>query len=197
VHRATIAEYGNPPERDILGVVKRTARITLPALAVGLAMTVLAPLSDARPAATPPCTGSQLSGTFKAIPGSPGAGNIVYRLRVRNSSSAACGVTGLPVLTLLNARGRKLPTRTTFSGMPGTLTAILVTLRPGSWATLTARFSPDVPGQGEPVTNGACEPIAYKLRVAPSGGGSVIVPITPATPVCEHGSLQVTTFRQA
>jgi hypothetical protein len=80
--------------------------------------------------------------------------------------------------------------------MPGTLTAILVTLQPGSWATLTARFSPDVPGQGEPVTSGACEPTAFKLRVAPSGGGSVVVPISPVTPVCEHGSLQLTTFQR-
>jgi hypothetical protein len=135
-----------------------------------------------------------LTGTFKVIPGSPGAGNIVYRLRVKNGSTKTCGVTGLPGLTLLDAAGRKLPTHARFSGMPGALSAVLVTLTPGGTATLTARFSPDVPGPGEPVTGQACEHTAYKLRVAPSGGGSVIVPISPATPVCEHGGLQITVF---
>ena len=135
-----------------------------------------------------------LTGTFKVIPDSPGAGNIVYRLRVKNSSKATCGVTGIPGLTLLDAAGKKLPTHARFSGMPGTLSAVLVTLKPGATATLTARFSPDVPGPGEPVSGRACERTAYKLRVAPSGGGSVVVPITPATPVCEHGGLQISVF---
>jgi hypothetical protein len=135
-----------------------------------------------------------LTGTFKVIPNSEGAGNIVYRLRVKNSSKTQCGVTGLPLLTLLNAAGKKLSTKQSFNGMPGTLSAILVRLRPAGTATLTARFSPDIPGPGEPVSGRACEPTAYKLRVAPSGGGSLVVPITPATPVCEHGSLQITSF---
>ena len=43
-----------------------------------------------------------------------------------------CGVTGLPALTLLDATGRKLPTHARFSGTPGTLSAVLVTLNDGS-----------------------------------------------------------------
>lgn len=158
-----------------------------------MAFAALAPLSSARPS-TGLCTGAMLAGTFKVIPNSAGAGNIVYRLRVRNSSNTVCGVTGLPTLTLLDSAGKKLPTNSRFSGMPGALSAIFVPLKPGGTATLTARFSPDIPGPGEPVSGRACERIAYKLRVAPSGGGSAVVPITPATPVCEHGSLQIGVF---
>ena len=137
-----------------------------------------------------------LAGTFKAIPGSPGAGNIVYRLRVTNTSSKACFVTGIPGLTLLDARGRKLPTHATFGGPKGSLAAVVAPLAPGGAATLTARFSPDVPGPGEPVSK-ACERTAYKLRVAPSGGGTTVVPISPPTPVCEHGSMSLTVFVSA
>jgi hypothetical protein len=145
--------------------------------------------------ASAPCTGSTLSGTFKVIPGSPGAGNIVYRLKVKDVGTAPCFVTGVPGVTLLDATGHKLPTKATFVGRPGMLTAVMVPLSPGSGpATLTARFSPDVPGPGEPVTGKQCEPTAYKLRLSPSGGGSVVVPISPPTPVCEHGGLQLTNF---
>jgi Protein of unknown function (DUF4232) len=169
-------------------------RIALPLGLAAVATAALGPVSSARPNASGLCTGSVLAGAFKAIPGSAGAGNIVYRLRVENTSKHACGVTGLPALTLLDSAGGKLPTRARFAGTPGTLTAVLVRLAPGGIATLTARFSPDIPGPGEPVSGRACEPTAYRLRVAPSGGGSVVVPISPATPVCEHGSLQIGVF---
>ncbi|HUK45053.1 MAG TPA: DUF4232 domain-containing protein [Gaiellaceae bacterium] len=141
-----------------------------------------------------PCTGAMLSGSFKAIPGSAGAGNIVYRLQLENISSTACFTTGVPGVLLLDARGGRLPTHGAFAGKPGVLTAVMVPLFPGKSATLTARFSPDVPGRGEPVLKHACEPTAYRLRVTPAGGGTVVVPISPPTPVCEHGSLQLTSF---
>jgi hypothetical protein len=166
-------------------------------LQLGLSAVVLlvfaAPVSAAN-RATAACTGSMLTGTFEVIPGSAGAGNIVYRLRLSDSSSRACFVTGLPRVTLLDTHGRKLPTRASSAGRPGRLTAIMVPLTSGRSATLTARFSPDVPGQGEPVSARQCEPTAYRLRVSPSGGGAVVVPATPPTPVCEHGSLQLTSF---
>jgi hypothetical protein len=158
----------------------------------------LAATASAGTRASTPCTGAMLGGTFKVIPGSPGAGNIVYRLRLKDTSSAACFVTGLPGVTLLDSAGHKLPTKSSFAGHPGMLTAVMVPLAPGTGtATLTARFSPDVPGPGEPVAGKQCEPTAYKLRVTPSGGGSVVVPISPPTPVCEHGSLQLTSFTGA
>ena len=137
-----------------------------------------------------------LSGSFNAIPGSEGAGNIVYRLRIRNRSQATCFVSGIPKLQLLDRNGRKLPTKGIFDGPAGTLTAIVVPLAHGASASLTARFSPDVPGPGEPVTT-PCEKTAYKLRVTPSGGGTVTVPVSPPTPACEHGTLQLRTFTGA
>jgi len=57
-----------------------------------------------------PCTGQDLRGTFKAVPRSQGAGNIVYALRLRNASARACTVTGIPHVQLLDAKGKKLPT---------------------------------------------------------------------------------------
>jgi hypothetical protein len=152
----------------------------------------LVQLSPALGAAVP-CSGAMLGGSFKAIPNSEGAGNIVYRLRLTNVSSETCFVTGIPGLQLLGKTGNKLPTKAIFSGKPGTLTAIVVPLKHGATASLTARFSPDIPGPGEPVKS-PCEKTSYKLRVSSSGGGKTTVAISPPTPVCEHGSLQVTTL---
>ena len=70
-------------------------------------------------------------------------------------------------------------------------TAVRVVLRPGAAAVATARFSPDVPGTGEP-TDRQCEPTAVRARVvAPPGTGTTVVPLRPPTPVCEHGRLQL------
>jgi Protein of unknown function (DUF4232) len=143
------------------------------------------------------CRGSMLTGSFTVIAGSAGAGNVAYRLRIRNSSAAECGVTGIPGLSLLDAHDHPLPTRALATGAPGSLTAVLVSLRPGGSATLSARFSPDVPGPGEPITGRPCERTAAKLRVSPAGSGLLIVAVSPPTPVCEHGSLQLTAFAAA
>lgn len=140
----------------------------------------------------PPCTAAQLSGTFKGVPGSAGAGNIVFALRVKNTSTHTCFVTGTPHVTLLDRQGHTLPTHTRPS-QPGATTAVLVTLAPGKSAKATARFSPDVPGVGEQ-TIGQCEPKAYWLRVTPNGGGTFRAPIQPPTPVCEHGGMTWSVF---
>jgi hypothetical protein len=142
-----------------------------------------------------PCKASDLSGTFAVVPGSAGAGNIVYALRLENTSTAKCTVTGIPGVTLLDRRGRRLPTHP-FPAHPGALTAVLVTLAPGKAATATARFSPDVPGTGEPVSGTRCEPVAYRLLVRPNGGGTLRAPIRPPTPVCEHGGMSWSVLTQ-
>ena len=143
-----------------------------------------------------PCTGADLSGTFSAVAGSAGAGNIVYALRLTNSSQATCTVTGIPGITLLDRRGRKLPTHP-FPAHPGALTAVLVSLAPGESARATARFSPDVPGTGEPVSGRRCEPVAYRVLVRPNGGGALTAPIQPPTPVCEHGGMSWSVLTRA
>ena len=133
------------------------------------------------------CDGSQLAGTFAAVPNSAGAGNITYALRLKNTSKTSCSLTGLPQGRLLGRHNGLLPTHIR-AAFPGALTAILVTLRPGQSARATARFSPDVPGTGEQ-TIGACEPTAYSLRVTAQGGGTTTVKVLPPTAVCEHGRL--------
>ncbi len=139
-------------------------------------------------AATPPCVGRDLTGTFAGVPGSAGAGSISYNLRLRNRSSRACFVSGLPVMRLVGLHGKFLPTHVR-SSHPGALTAVRVVVVPGGYTAATARFSPDVPGVGEG-EYGPCEPKAYRARVTvPPGGGVVVVPLVPPTPVCEHGGM--------
>jgi len=141
------------------------------------------------------CGGADLAGRFAVVPNSAGAGNIVYRLRLVNRSSRTCDVTGLPAVRLLDRAGKPLPTHPV-PARPGTATAALVALAPGAAATADARFSPDVPGVGEGTT-GPCERTAYRLRVNARGGGSTVVAVTPPTPVCEHGQLQLSLYRRA
>jgi hypothetical protein len=156
---------------------------------LALATAVLA--LGAAPAPVQPCVASQLTGSFSVVPGSAGAGNIVYRLRLRNRSTRTCFVSGLAGLRLLGKTGRPLPTKVTPAFRAG-LTAVRVVLRPGRAARADARFSPDVPGPGEPMTRQTCEPKAYRVRVTPPpGGGTLVVPIVPPTPVCEHGGMSL------
>jgi len=139
------------------------------------------------------CKASQLAGTFAAIPGSEGAGNIVYALVVKNRSTSTCTLTGLPQGKLLNVNGKAQPTHV-IAANKGALTAVLVHLKPGHTSRATARFSPDVPGVGEGAAGKACEPKSYGFRVTAPGGGTFTVKLRPATPVCEHGQLQFTAY---
>lgn len=165
-----------------------TGFVALVAFVVALLSATLAPA-----AGVGPCAGAQLQGSFSAVRGSAGAGNISYRLVLRNTSSATCTLTGLPRGRLLSKGGRPLPTHVR-AAFPGALTAILVRLAPGQRAFATARFSPDVPGVGEPVAGRRCEPTAYWLRVTAPGGGTTKEKVAPATPVCEHGRLLFSSY---
>ena len=161
-------------------------KISLAALLVGAVAALSAATAFGHTTAAG-CAGSQLAGRFAVVPGSPAAGSISYRLTLRNVSATACTVTGLPVGRLLgNAKGT-LPTHIR-AAHPGQLTAILVTLAPGDSTYAVTRFSPDIPGRGEPVS-GPCQPKAHWLRVGAPGGGQSTVQISPPTPVCEHGTL--------
>jgi hypothetical protein len=146
-------------------------------------------------AQTRACTGIDLQGSFTVVRGSAGAGNIVYRLRLTNASSSTCWVSGLPVAQLLDSKYKKLPTHVR-AARPGQGAAAKIVLKQGRSATADARFSPDVPGPGEPVSR-RCEPVAHFLRVTPNGGGTVTVPIRPPTSVCEHGTLSFSLLRAA
>src|SRR5205823_4282500 len=65
------------------------------AVAVGAALTVVAMPAVGGAAAVLPCRGGDLRATFTLVPGSPGAGNVVYTLRVRDVGRKRF-VTGLP-----------------------------------------------------------------------------------------------------
>ncbi len=160
---------------------------------ISLTVLILATVAAAGATAATPkalaCTGPDLAGsTFKAIPGSEGAGNIVYALLVKNTTATACTVSGMPKGVLLNKAGKAQATHIIPVG-PNTI-ARVITLQPGKSTRATARFTPDVPGKGEGVANKQCEPTSYWFRVTAPGGGTTKVKLSPATPVCEHGQLQ-------
>ena len=92
----------------------------------------------ASPAVVQPCTASQLGGSFTVIPGSPGAGNISYLLRLRNRSSKTCFVSGLTQLRLLSKTGRPLPTKVVLLTRPvaGSIALRLLPLLPALLGTL-------------------------------------------------------------
>lgn len=141
------------------------------------------------------CTGDKLAGKFTGVPGSAGAGQIVFRLTVTNTGSSACYVTGLPEVQLLGTTGGALPTSVS-AAQAGAGTGAKISLQPGDSAVADAQFSPDVPGTGDH-TPGQCEPTATVLRVTAPGGGTLDAPIQPPTPVCERGSLHFKLFAAA
>jgi hypothetical protein len=147
------------------------------------------------PAEAAACTGADLAGRFAVVPGSAGAGNIVYSVRLTNTSASPCFVSGLPAVTLLDRNGSPLPTHVS-AAQPGRATAARIVLQSGDTAKADARFSPDVPSAGEQQT-GPCESKAYVLRVTAPDGGTVAAPISPPTAVCGHGSLSFSVFMSA
>jgi hypothetical protein len=169
-------------------------RISLAALIVGAVAALSASTAFGHRSAAA-CTGAQLAGRFAVIPGSAGAGNISYRLTLKNTSATACTVTGLPLGRLLGKTKQALPTHVR-AAHPGQLTAILVTLVPGDSTYAIARFSPDVPGPGEQV-EGPCEPKADWFRVSARGGGTTTVKVRPPTAVCEHGTMSFSAYSHA
>jgi hypothetical protein len=159
------------------------------------ARTVTAPATVTSAPSAAACAADALDGSFAAVPGSAGAGQITYRLRLTNRSSATCFLSGLPDVRLLDAQGGELPTHVR-AAQPGLPTAVRVDVAPGGPAVADARFSPDVPGEGE-TTTGACQPTAATLRVTAPDGGTVDAPIRPPTPVCEHGTLSFGVYTRA
>ena len=132
---------------------------------------------------TTECTGSDVTATFDAVPGSQGAGNIVYALKLTNSSSSPCELA-ITAFQLLDASGNDVPTNTT----PPRGTTLLAASESVGYH---ARFSPDVNGTGDN-TNGQCQPTSATLRITLAGGGTVDAPIQPPTSVCEQGSMNLT-----
>lgn len=150
--------------------------------------TVTTPGSSAKP-----CTGGQLAGTFALVPGSAGAGQIVYALTLKNTSSSPCSLRGIPTGTLLAATGAALPTHANAGGAGRTRRVVL---QPSASAVAQARFSATVAGQGDS-QSGTCQPTAHTFQVTTSGGGVTDAAITPPTSVCEQGTLNFEAFDYA
>jgi hypothetical protein len=161
------------------------------------ALAALGPAGGASSEPYQPCSSPQLTGNFLVIPGSAGAGSISYQLNVRLHLGPNCFVSGLPRIQLLGFHGRPLPTKIVPAFRQGLL-AVRVLLAPEHGARAQARFSPDVPGVGEPVAGRSCERTAYSLRVTlPPGDATFIAPVRPVTPVCEHGRMTVSALSRA
>lgn len=146
--------------------------------------------------ASAPCAGGSLQGAFAVIPGSAGAGQISYRLTLKNTGATPCWVQGIPQLQLLGTSGAANPTDVT-AEPPTTANPPKVSLAHGASATADARFSPDVPGVGDKNQPGPCQDTSTVLRVTAPGGGTLDAPIQPPTSVCERGSLHFTVFKAA
>lgn len=164
-------------------------RRTLVAAVLAAAAVVAVGLGSTGRAAVTAC--AHLSGTFSLVPGSPGAGHVVYALRVRNAGPASCAVRGVPAVRLLGTGGVRLPTHVVReTGVPPART---IHLAAGGSTRATARFSPDVNGTGDHAP-GPCQPVAHTARVTASGD-TFVVALHPASRVCERGELVFRPFR--
>jgi uncharacterized protein YfaP (DUF2135 family) len=139
-----------------------------------------------------PCRGTDLTATFAVIPNSAGAGQIAYALTVKNTSAAACTVQGIPKGTLLTANGTALPTHIRAAG--GASKPVVLPL--GASAVAQARFSPDIPGEGDS-QSGVCQPQAHTFEVSAEGGGVTEAAIKPPTSVCVQGTLNFQAYGYA
>jgi hypothetical protein len=159
---------------------------TLVALGAAAALTSIAALAASTATATgsaPRCAPAHASAKMTQIPGSGSAGHIDYRLTIKNQGAAPCTLGNHPGLRLLKTNGQRLPTHVTKLGRQR-----LVTIMPGHSASARLHFSPDIPGPLEPV-RGLCQPVAHKVRVFLTATKSVVGPVRPPTPVCEHGAI--------
>jgi hypothetical protein len=143
-------------------------------------------------AASAPCAAGSLQGSFDVVPGSPGAGQISYTLKLTNTGATPCYVSGIPQVQLLGTTGGALATSAS-AEPPAPANPPKVSLQHGGSAVAEARFSPDVNGTGDSTT-GQCQPTATVLRITAPGGGTLDAPIQPPTPVCEQGSLHFRIF---
>ena len=124
-----------------------------------------------------------LSPKMTIIGGSHAAGSVGYRLTISNPDSWSCRIGRHPFLKLIGENGDFLPTSRVKVGPQGYLV-----IPAGGAVSARLRFSPDIPGPGEP-TQGPCEPQATEIRVRTPWGYRA-GPIHPRTSVCDHGKIE-------
>jgi hypothetical protein len=139
------------------------------------------------------CHTSGLTGRWALVPGSAGAGHVVAQVTLTNRTRSTCRVYGYIGMQLLGSGGSTVPTNVTRTG-PGA--AATISLAPGASAVTDVRFSPDIPGPGEP-QSGACEPAAYSVQITPPDETTQLVSqifvngAASHETVCERGLLQI------
>jgi len=178
-----LAGCGGTTTQTVTQTVTHVRTVTVTTTAAGTTTTT---------AASAPCAAGSLQGSFDVVPGSPGAGQISYKLTLTNTGATPCYVSGIPQVQLLGTTGGALATSAS-AEPPAPASPPKVSLQHGGSAVAEARFSPDVNGTGDSTT-GQCQPTATVLRVTAQGGGTLDAPIQPPTPVCEQGSLHFRVF---
>lgn len=178
-----LAGCGATTTQTVTQTVTHVRTVTVTTTAAGTTTTT---------AASAPCAAGSLQGSFDVVPGSPGAGQISYKLTLTNTGATPCYVSGIPQVQLLGTTGGALATSAS-AEPPAPASPPKVSLQHGGSAVAEARFSPDVNGTGDSTT-GQCQPTATVLRVTAQGGGTLDAPIQPPTPVCEQGSLHFRVF---
>jgi hypothetical protein len=131
------------------------------------------------------------SGTWRVVPASEGAGHVAADIAFKNISGQTCTVAGFPGVSLLASNDHPLPTNVLRDASAAVTT---IKVAPGAWVHVEMRYSPNVPGPGEPDT-GQCEPMTVHA-LAQLPGDSAWAPVTLDSPttVCEKGELQVKPF---
>lgn len=157
-------------------------RVIAIAAIAATAVAVLAAGASGRPRSR--CEAAFLNAKMTVIHGSSVAGHIEYLLTIHNGGPSVCIVHEHPPLQLLDASGDHLPTHVEDQGQGGT-----VFIRHGRTVSAKLRFSPVIPGPGEPYF-GPCERPAHHVRVELNGAITVTAPIEPPTTVCGPGRIE-------
>ncbi|NUP46470.1 MAG: DUF4232 domain-containing protein [Catenulispora sp.] len=124
------------------------------------------------------------------VPGSEGAGHVAADISLQNTSNHSCTVTGYPGIQQLASDEHPLPTNVV--RFPTTVTT--VTVAPGGWVHSEIRYSPNIPGEGEPTT-GNCEPeTVHALAQLPGDSKWAKVTVVVPTTVCEKGTVEAKPF---
>lgn len=160
----------------------------------GAASTTPSPDSTSAPTHAPggACTTSEMpSGIWKVIPDSQGAGHVAADLAFQNTSGHTCTIAGFPGVSLLASNDHPLPTNVLKNT---SLAVTTIKVAPGAWVHAEMRYSPNVPGPGEP-QSGQCEPTAvHALGLLPGDSAWTHVTLDNPTTVCEKGELQTKPF---
>lgn len=138
------------------------------------------------------CTTAEMpSGTWRVVPASEGAGHVAADIAFKNVSGHTCTVSGFPGVSLLASNDHPLPTNVLRNSAVAVTT---IKVAPGAWVHAEMRYSPNVPGPGEPGT-GQCEPMTvHALAQLPGDSAWAPVTLDHPTTVCEKGELQVKPF---